>query len=36
MIVAGTDIVQIPLIEHPGLKTVPIRRLREAEVFFGG
>ena len=32
----GTDIVRVPLIEAPReLKTVPLERYTEAEVFFG-
>ena len=32
----GTDVVRIPLIEGTGeLKTVPLERYEEAEVFFG-
>ena len=36
MALRGTDIVRVPLIEGTGeLKTVPLSRYEEAEVFFG-
>jgi 6-phosphofructokinase 1 len=36
MSLRGTDIVRVPLIDGTGeLKTVPISRYDEAEVFFG-